>query len=462
MEIKFTFDETNVQVGFENQFKIKDLTDKTLVKLLMLKGEKGDNGGATKTSELINDSGFITDADIPTIPTKTSDLNNDSGFITKLVNDLTNYYLKSEIYTKTEVNNLIGQITSFSVEVVQSLPTTDISSTTIYLVARSGSSTGDVYNEYLYINNSWELIGTTAIDLSNYYTKTQTDNLLNGKQPILVSGTNIKTINGNSLLGSGNLDIGVTILEEDTDLKDLKTGLYVTDDGIDITYPSGYNRTQETLIYGNDKIELDNTMVMLVVRTIDGECDGFGQDERIILMKANTYDYSSNSFWEMYMTGYTNKTDATTGDSIYEFNWVQDDRGETIRDNGWETIINEEYLVFKTRKIGKEVFFTLKYTSNQASGSSWYLLDTRPDLCPSTEYLTDYNNVHGYVGLAYGNWDTTINPDRGIDTNGNNLTYDINIMYFYITSDGELVFDEDLIPYSGGTYVANGSYLTDY
>ena len=50
MEIKFTFDETNVQVGFENQFKIKDLTDKTLVKLLMLKGEKGDNGGATKTS----------------------------------------------------------------------------------------------------------------------------------------------------------------------------------------------------------------------------------------------------------------------------------------------------------------------------------------------------------------------------------------------------------------------------
>ena len=36
----------------------------------------------TKTSDLTNDSGFITSADIPTIPTKTSDLNNDSGFIT--------------------------------------------------------------------------------------------------------------------------------------------------------------------------------------------------------------------------------------------------------------------------------------------------------------------------------------------------------------------------------------------
>ena len=34
------------------------------------------------TSDLINDSGFITQNDIPAIPTKTSDLTNDSGFIT--------------------------------------------------------------------------------------------------------------------------------------------------------------------------------------------------------------------------------------------------------------------------------------------------------------------------------------------------------------------------------------------
>lgn len=36
----------------------------------------------TKTSQLQNDSGFITASDIPTIPTKTSQLTNDSGFIT--------------------------------------------------------------------------------------------------------------------------------------------------------------------------------------------------------------------------------------------------------------------------------------------------------------------------------------------------------------------------------------------
>lgn len=44
-------------------------------------------------------------------------------------------------------------------------------------------------------------------DLTNYYTKGETDTLLEEKQPTLVSGTNIKTINNESLLGEGNIDI---------------------------------------------------------------------------------------------------------------------------------------------------------------------------------------------------------------------------------------------------------------
>ncbi len=48
-------------------------------------------------------------------------------------------------------------------------------------------------------------------DLSNYYTKTETDNAITAatstKQDNLVSGTNIKTINNQSILGEGNIDI---------------------------------------------------------------------------------------------------------------------------------------------------------------------------------------------------------------------------------------------------------------
>jgi len=50
-----------------------------------------------------------------------------------------------------------------------------------------------------------------AGDLTNYYTKTETDNAITAatstKQDQLVSGTNIKTINNESILGEGNIDI---------------------------------------------------------------------------------------------------------------------------------------------------------------------------------------------------------------------------------------------------------------
>lgn len=143
------------------------------------------------------------------VPISTSDLTNNSGFITNTVNDLANYYLKTETYTQTEVNNLIGQIKTISIEVVDSLPETG-ESNKIYFVPKDGT-TGDIYNEYIWINNAWELIGSTQVDLTgyatetwvnnqikdflneaqvteivnnsltSYYTKTQTDDLLKGK-----------------------------------------------------------------------------------------------------------------------------------------------------------------------------------------------------------------------------------------------------------------------------------------
>lgn len=45
---------------------------------------------------------------------------------------------------------------------------------------------------------------------NNYYSKTENDNKLDTKQNTLVSGTNIKTINNGSILGSGNLSLVTT------------------------------------------------------------------------------------------------------------------------------------------------------------------------------------------------------------------------------------------------------------
>lgn len=112
-------------------------------------------------------------ADVSSVPTKTSDLTNDSGFITNLVNNLLNYYLKSETYSKTEVDSLLQAITTLDIQAVAQLPTTDISTTTIYLVPKQSLSSQDVKDEYINLDGTtagWELIGNTQIDLSNYVT----------------------------------------------------------------------------------------------------------------------------------------------------------------------------------------------------------------------------------------------------------------------------------------------------
>ena len=83
---------------------------------------------------------------------------------------LGNYYTKQQTYTKTEVNNIIGSLTLISFLVVDSLPATGRSNI-IYLAPSSSSDTGNVYDEWIYINSAWELIGSTAVDLTGYATE---------------------------------------------------------------------------------------------------------------------------------------------------------------------------------------------------------------------------------------------------------------------------------------------------
>ena len=124
-----------------------------------------------------------------------------ADFITNTVDDLVHYYDKSDTYTKAEVQQLVGQITSF--EVVATLPVSDIKTNVIYLLGPIGSG-ADRYEEYIYSNSTWTKIGETSVDLSNYitvnqlntalgfYTTTQQLNiLLAGKQDTLTPGTGI-------------------------------------------------------------------------------------------------------------------------------------------------------------------------------------------------------------------------------------------------------------------------------
>ena len=92
--------------------------------------------------------------------------------------EILNRYTKSETYSQEEVNDLISKIPKFAIEVVDVLPTSDISETTVYLLKTSETETNNLYTEYVYIDSKWEMLGTQKLDLSNYYKSSEVDALL--------------------------------------------------------------------------------------------------------------------------------------------------------------------------------------------------------------------------------------------------------------------------------------------
>lgn len=97
---------------------------------------------------------------------------------------------------------LTEDITNLHFLIVQTLPTTDIQTNVIYLVPKSPSGTNDIYNEYVYINNSWEMLGTTQIDLSGYVTTTSLNTILQDYATTTYVTTAINNAIGNVLGGS--------------------------------------------------------------------------------------------------------------------------------------------------------------------------------------------------------------------------------------------------------------------
>lgn len=136
-------------------------------------------------SDFTNDEGFVTSTDLddyaplaspaltgtPTTPTPTSGADNNQIANTEFVNDA--------------IANAISGITGISFEIVQTLPATGDAGK-IYLLSNSGTSP-NIYDEYIYINNSWEKIGTTDVDLTGYWSKAELVTITNSEIDTIVA-----------------------------------------------------------------------------------------------------------------------------------------------------------------------------------------------------------------------------------------------------------------------------------
>ena len=174
----------NLLVGKVDKIPGKGLSTEDYSSQEKLKLSYIESGAERNVQSSWTETDNHSDAYIINKPTKLSNFTNDMGFIDNTVNNLVNYYLKSETYTKAEVNAIVEAVQTMHFEIVETLPTTDIQTNVIYLVPKNPAQTDNIYDEYINTNGTsegWEKIGDTEIDLSNYYTKTQTDNLLSGK-----------------------------------------------------------------------------------------------------------------------------------------------------------------------------------------------------------------------------------------------------------------------------------------
>lgn len=85
-------------------------------------------------------------------------------------NPATKKYVDDKVTSvTTSLTEAIEDITSFEYSIVESLPATGEKGT-IYLITNSGSG-NNIYDEYIYINSKFELLGTTQVDVSNFISK---------------------------------------------------------------------------------------------------------------------------------------------------------------------------------------------------------------------------------------------------------------------------------------------------
>ena len=227
--------------------------------------------------------------------TKTQDLSTVAftGSYTDLKNIPDN--LATTQYVNDEIVYALKDITGFEFVVVQELPEVGVSSY-IYLLATAHPVFGATYDEYVWLSNEqrFEMIGTTEVDLSNYYDKTQTDELVSKK---------VDKVEGKSLIS-------------DTEIERLSKVYNYDDTAVNTAILNLQNTKQNQLLAGKNiefTINDDNTVTLDVNATeVLTDDKTIVQDENNVITavglqtKSNTLIYDWVGTLEEYEAGVLN------------------------------------------------------------------------------------------------------------------------------------------------------------
>lgn len=234
---------------------------------------------------------------------------------------LVNYYLKTDTYSKNEVDAIVSAIASLTIKVVAALPTQDISTTTLYFVGPQTGTT--IYEQYVRIDDAWVNLGSTDVDLSGYVTDSDLAALTIGDlynieivaptdgQVLTYDATNSKWVNsdGSGVVASlddiGDVDLtslvnGQTIVWDETNSKWVNASIPSAIDelndisDVDITNPSDgdvltYDASNGVWVNGNGVAidELGDIADVNLANLVDGQ---------IIVWDATTSKWVNSGF----------------------------------------------------------------------------------------------------------------------------------------------------------------------
>lgn len=184
-----------------------------------------------------------------------------------IVNDLESFSTDKSLSANQGrvLKEMISNLVNLHLQIVEQLPDSG-ESNIIYLVKKSGSLQ-DTYDEYVYIENAWEKIGNTDIDLSNYYTKEEIDNIkieieeqipdieisIEGSGNIITS-LDVDSVNKHLIKVSKSIEV---YTKDETDSKLLETGdvkaisEFATEDRVIVANGNGKIVKDSGILIGN-------------------------------------------------------------------------------------------------------------------------------------------------------------------------------------------------------------------
>ena len=179
-------------------------------------------------------------------------------------------YSKSETYTKTEVQTYVaGQIGSaghLKRLIVLVLPTENIDVDTIYMVARNDVASDDIYNEYMYIDGAWEIIGNTTVDLSEYAKSADVQTSVDA------INESIREINA-AVANKADASVLEALKGEVTAIKDAENGILAQAKAYTIEEIAKVNETLETKV-DNDTYVSDMSSLNTTINAINASIGG--------------------------------------------------------------------------------------------------------------------------------------------------------------------------------------------